>query len=59
MRFFRFATFFCVFAFFCGCTVERAEEQVVERHANGVKKTSVWVYPEEAERVVQQRHQGI
>ena len=46
MRFLHFATFFCVFAFFCGCTVERAEEQVVERHANGVKKTSVWVYPD-------------
>ena len=30
----------------CGCTIERAEEQIVEMHANGIKKTSVWVYPD-------------
>ena len=46
MKFLHFATFLCLFGFFCGCTVERAEEQVIERHANGVKKTSVWVYPD-------------
>ena len=28
------------------CTIERAEEQVVENHVNGTKKTSVWVYPD-------------
>jgi len=27
------------------CSVDRAEEQVVEKHVNGVKKTSLWVYP--------------
>ena len=31
---------------FAGCTVERAEEQILARHANGVKKTSIWVYPD-------------
>jgi len=27
------------------CTFEHAEEQIVARHANGVKKTSLWIYP--------------
>ena len=31
---------------FVGCTIERAQEQVVENHVNGVKKTSFWVYPD-------------
>ena len=31
---------------FYGCTIERAEEQVIEWHVNGVKKSSVWVYPD-------------
>ena len=31
---------------FAGCTVERAEEQIIARHVNGVKKTSIWVYPD-------------
>lgn len=30
----------------CGCTIEHAEEQVIEKHVNGTKKTSVWVYPD-------------
>ena len=30
----------------CCCTIERAEEQIVETHVNGVKKTSLWVYPD-------------
>ena len=29
-----------------GCTVERAEEQILAWHVNGVKKTSIWVYPD-------------
>ena len=29
-----------------GCTIEHAEEQVLEKHVNGTKKTSVWVYPD-------------
>lgn len=41
-----FAPFFCVFAILSACTVERAEEQIVAYHANGAKKTSVWVYPD-------------
>ena len=31
---------------FLGCTVEHAEEQIIARHVNGVKKTSIWVYPD-------------
>ena len=31
---------------YCACSFERAEEQVIAEHANGVKKTSVWVYPD-------------
>ena len=38
-----FSAFLCCFV---GCTVERAEEQILARHANGVKKTSIWVYPD-------------
>ena len=38
-----FSAFLCNFV---GCTVERAEEQILARHANGVKKTSIWVYPD-------------
>jgi antitoxin component YwqK of YwqJK toxin-antitoxin module len=30
----------------CCCTIEHAEEQIVEKHVNGSKKTSVWVYPD-------------
>ena len=30
----------------CCCTIERAEEQVIESHVNGTKKTSIWVYPD-------------
>ncbi|MCQ2109214.1 MAG: hypothetical protein MJZ05_10690 [Fibrobacter sp.] len=41
-----FAPFFCVFAILSACTVERAEERIVAYHANGAKKTSVWVYPD-------------
>ena len=29
-----------------GCTIEHAEEQVLEKHVNGTKKTSVWIYPD-------------
>ena len=29
-----------------GCTIEHAEEQVIEKHVNGTKKTSVWIYPD-------------
>ena len=42
--------FFCPFiaflALITGCTVERAEETVLAEHANGAKKTSIWVYPD-------------
>lgn len=31
---------------FCSCTVERAEETIIATHANGAKKTSIWVYPD-------------
>lgn len=31
---------------FWGCTVERAQETVLAEHANGAKKTSIWVYPD-------------
>ena len=36
--------FFALLCSFAGCTVERAEEQIIARHVNGVKKTSIWVY---------------
>ena len=38
--------FFAILCYFAGCTVERAEEHILARHANGVKKTSIWVYPD-------------
>ena len=38
--------FFVLLCGFVGCTVERAEEQIIARHVNGVKKTSIWVYPD-------------
>ncbi len=38
--------FFALLCSFAGCTVERAEEQIIARHVNGVKKTSIWVYPD-------------
>ncbi len=28
-----------------GCTIEHAEEHIVAEHANGAKKTSLWIYP--------------
>ena len=50
MRMFRFIPFFGLVApflmLFFGCTVERAEEKVLAEHANGAKKTSIWVYPD-------------
>lgn len=43
-------TFFLMFLTLCfaflGCTVQRAEETVLAEHANGAKKTSIWVYPD-------------
>ena len=38
--------FFALLCMFAGCTVERAEEHIIARHVNGVKKTSIWVYPD-------------
>ena len=50
MRTIRFLPFFGLFTAFLmlvsGCTVERAEEKVLAEHANGAKKTSIWVYPD-------------
>ena len=50
MRTIRFTPFFGLVApflmLFSGCTVERAQEQVLAEHANGAKKTSIWVYPD-------------
>lgn len=46
MKNFFFHPFLALCAIFCACTVEHAEEQVLARHANGVKKTSIWVYPD-------------
>ncbi len=46
MRNFIFLMFFAVCLLFLGCTVERAEETVLAEHANGAKKTSIWVYPD-------------
>lgn len=40
-----FAPIFAVFIALAGCTVERAEEHIVAEHANGAKKTSIWIYP--------------
>ena len=40
--------FFCLFALIlmsvAGCTIDHAQEQVLAVHANGAKKTSIWVY---------------
>lgn len=30
----------------CSCTVEHAEETILATHANGAKKTSIWIYPD-------------
>ncbi len=50
MRVFTFAPFFALCSIFgallSACTIEHAEEQVLARHVNGIKKTSVWVYPD-------------
>lgn len=50
MRTIRFLPFLGLIAPFLqlvlGCTVERAEEKVLAEHANGAKKTSIWVYPD-------------
>lgn len=37
--------FFSINLLFWSCTIEHAQEQVVASHVNGVKKTSLWVYP--------------
>ena len=41
-----FAHIFASCMLYSACSFERAEEQVIAEHANGVKKTSVWVYPD-------------
>ena len=50
MRTIRFLPFLGLIAPFLqlvlGCTIERAEEKVLAEHANGAKKTSIWVYPD-------------
>lgn len=46
MRAIQIIPFFAIFALFYGCTIEHAEEQIVATHANGVKKTSIWTYPD-------------
>ena len=46
MRLRQLIAFFAILCYFAGCTVERAEEHILARHVNGVKKTSVWVYPD-------------
>lgn len=46
MRLLNLIAFFAILCYFAGCTVERAEEQILARHVNGVKKTSIWVYPD-------------
>lgn len=38
--------FLCFCMLFWGCTYERAEETILAYHANGIKKTSIWVYPD-------------
>lgn len=42
----RFIPVFALSILFYACSIEHAEEQIVARHANGVKKTSIWVYPD-------------
>lgn len=50
MRTIRFLPFLGLIAPFLqlvlGCSIERAEEKVLAEHANGAKKTSIWVYPD-------------
>ena len=46
MKFCQLLAFLAFLCSFVGCTVERAEEQILARHVNGVKKTSIWVYPD-------------
>lgn len=46
MKLFQILPVFGLCAVFFACSVEHAEEQVLARHANGVKKTSIWVYPD-------------
>lgn len=41
----RFSATFAVCGALCSCTIERAEETILATHANGAKKTSIWVYP--------------
>lgn len=43
---FKTIAFFSIISFLCGCTVERAEEKVLDYHVNDIKKTSIWVYPD-------------
>lgn len=45
MRRFLFTPFLGLFLL-VGCTIEHAEEQIIATHANGAKKTSIWVYPD-------------
>lgn len=44
MRIFCFLWIVALVILFGGCTFERAQEQVLSVHANGAKKTSIWVY---------------
>ncbi|MBP5768835.1 MAG: hypothetical protein J6W51_07055 [Fibrobacter sp.] len=46
MKFHQFIAFSALLCYSVSCTVERAEEQILARHANGIKKTSIWVYPD-------------
>lgn len=46
MKALRFTSIFAVFSIFWGCTIERAQEEVISYHVNGAKKTSIWVYPD-------------
>jgi len=46
MKFPYLLVFFALLCSLTSCTVERPEEQIIERHANGVKKTSIWIYPD-------------
>lgn len=38
--------FLAIFSIFAGCTMEKAQEQVVSYHVNDLKKTSIWVFPD-------------
>lgn len=46
MRFLGKVLLFCICALLWACSYQHAEEQVLDYHANGVKKTSVWVFPD-------------